>query len=425
LKKWLSLAVAVAALATVITGCTGGVQPKSIQGASVGSSPSDAKVTIKLLQTKIEITDQVKAMADDYMKQHPNVNLEAQVVTDLGTLLKTRFASGDEPDMFYTSGFTGMSSWADTLLDLSNEPWMSKVSPAAVPGMTVNGQKLGFPLAFEGFGVIYNKDLFSKAGIDKLPTTFTELKQANEKLKAAGIPSYTEAYKEQFTLYHLLNLPFAYEKDPIAYLDKLSKGQAKISDMSNMDGFFIVVDLAMKYGKGSDSIGVSYDNQVADFASGKTAMMHQGVWTIGPIQKVNPNINMGMFAIPLNDNVAETKLSVAVPGYYVVNKNSKHIDECKKFLTWLHDNGQKYMVDSFKFIPAFTDLKTTPALGPLAMDMSTYVEKNQTIPWAFRMWPSGFSQDFSKPLQAYVAGQMKKDQVVQELQKIWDAGLKK
>ncbi|CAM4036781.1 extracellular solute-binding protein [Paenibacillus alkaliterrae] len=428
MKKLISTVCTMALLMISLAGCAGGGDAPKNNAASPNSttnSGSGEKVTLKLLQFKAEITDKVKAMTDDYMKENPNIVIESQVTKDYETILKTRFASGDEPDIFMTKAFTDISDWSDKLVDLSNESWMSKVSPSAVAGMTVDGKKLGFPIAFEGYGFIYNKELFAKAGIDKVPTTLTELKQLNEKLKAAGISTYAEGYKEWWILgQHLFNLPFAAETDPTASIENINKGQLKVKDIANMNGFFDVLDLTVKYGKGAESVGVSYDNQVSDFSSGKTAMMQQGVWTIDSIMKINPDIQMGMFAIPLNDNAAETKMPVGVPGYYVLNKNSKHVDETKKFLTWLHENGQKYLVDSFKLIPAFTDLKTTPELGPLANDLSAYVEKDQTLPWAHALWPSGANQEFAKPLQAYVGGQMTKDQAIEEVQNIWNARIK-
>lgn len=437
MKKKFSLLTVCALLLTSLVGCAGGEEPaKGGSGAAAGSntqtaggaagSASGQKVTLKLLQFKVEITDKVKAMAADYMAQNPNVIIEGGATSDYDTIVRTRFASGDAPDIFMSKAFTDIKDWSDKIADLSNEPWMSKVAPAAVEGMTVDGKKLGFPVAFEGYGFIYNKDLFAKAGIDKVPTTLTELKQANEKLKAAGILSYSEGYKEWWILgQHLFNLPYAYEKDPVGMIQKINKGEAKVNNVANMNGFFDVLDMTVKYGKGAESVGISYDNQVSDFSTGKTAMMQQGVWTIDSITKINPNLKIGMFAIPLNDNAAETRLPVGVPGYYVLNKNSKNLDEAKKFLNWLHDNGQKYLVDSFKLIPAFTDLKTSPDLGPLAQDLSAYVQKNQTIPWAHTLWPSGSNQEFAKPLQAYVGGQMNKEQTLTEVQKIWTDRVKK
>jgi raffinose/stachyose/melibiose transport system substrate-binding protein len=433
MRKWLSMVSILVLLMTAIVGCAGGTeQPKA--GAGTDAKPdtakegaaSNEKVTLKLLQFKIEITDKVKAMAADYMAENPNVVVDAQVTRDYDTILKTRFASGDEPDIFMTKAFTDIADWSERLADLSNEPWMANVSPSAVPGMTVDGKKMGFPVAFEGYGFIYNKDLFAKAGIENVPTTLTELKDVNEKLKAAGIASYAEGYKEWWVLgQHLYNLPFAYEQNPEASIEKINKGEMKVNDIANMNGFFDVLDMTADYGKGPESVGVSYDDQVSNFSSGKTAMMQQGVWTIDSIMKINPDINMGMFAIPLNDNAEETRLPVGVPGYYVVNKNSKHADEAKKFLAWMHENGQKYLVESFMLIPAFTDLETTAELGPLAADLSKYVADNQTVPWAHTLWPTGANQEFAKVLQAYVGGQFDREEALGEVQKIWDDRVKK
>ncbi|AZS14396.1 ABC transporter substrate-binding protein [Paenibacillus lutimineralis] len=419
-KVMLMLLTSVVAL-SIISGCAGGSSPKNSEGSSADSGSSNGKVTIKIMDFKTEITDKIKAMAADYMAENPNVTIEAQVTGNYDTLLKTRFAAGDGPDIFMTRAYTDIQDWSERLVDLSDEPWMDKVIPSSAPGMTVDGKKYGFPLAVEGYGFIYNKDMFAQAGIDKLPATLTELKEANEKLKAAGISSYSEGYNSFWVLgQHLFNLPFAYEPDSEGMIAKMYKGEAKIADLKNLDGFFDVLDMTIDYGKGTDTIGLNYDNQVSDFASGKTAMMQQGVWAIDSITKINPNMNIGMFAIPLNDNPEDTKMPVGVSTYYSINKDSKVIEESKKFLTWLHENGQKYIVDSYKMIPAFTDLETTPDLGPLAEDLDKYLKDEKTLIWSFQLWPSGIAEDFAVPLQAYVGAQYDKDQTIQELQNIWD-----
>ncbi|TXK84656.1 ABC transporter substrate-binding protein [Paenibacillus sp. N3.4] len=424
MKKFMSMITVIGLAGGLLAGCGTKADDKAV--ASPKQSAPVKKVTLNLLQSKVEISDQVKQMAADYSNENPNVTIETQLSADLDTLLKTRFASGEEPDIFFAKSYSGVKDWKERLLDLSNEPWMSQVQPFAEPGMTVDGKKYGFPSAIEGYGFVYNKELFAKAGIEKVPVTLTELKQVNEKLKAAGIASFSEGYKETWVLgRHLFNLPFAYMTDPQGNVDKINAGTMKIKDMPTLDSFFEILDMTIKYGKGAESVGISYDNQVANFASGKSAMMQQGVWAIDPILKINPNIKMGMFAVPFTDNEKETKLPVGVPAYYVINKNSKNVEEAKKFLIWLHKNGQKYLVDSMRMIPAFKDMKATDELGPLAKDMTAYVDKNQTIPFAHLLWPSGMDKQFARPLQAYVGGQFPRDQVLAEVQKMWDSTIKK
>ncbi|WP_055105824.1 ABC transporter substrate-binding protein [Paenibacillus ihumii] len=422
MRKVMLMLLTSVVLLSLISGCAGGSSPKTNEGAGADSE----KVTIKIMDFKTEITDKIKAMAADYMAENPNVIIEAQVTGNYDTLVKTRFAAGDGPDIFMTRAYTDIQDWSERLVDLSNEPWMDKVIPSSVPGMTVDGKKYGFPLAVEGYGFIYNKDLFAQAGIEKLPETLAELKEVNEKLKAAGILSYSEGYNSFWVLgQHLFNLPFAYEPDSEGMIEKMYKGEAKIADLKNLDGFFDVLDMTVDYGKGTDTIGLNYDNQVSEFASGKTAMIQQGVWAIDSITKINPDMNIGMFAIPLNDNPEDTKMPVGVSTYYSINKDSKVVDESKKFLTWLHENGQKYIVDSYKMIPAFTDLETTSDLGPLAEDLDKYLKDEKTLIWSFQLWPSGIAEDFTVPLQAYVGEQYDKDQAIIELQSIWDQKVRK
>lgn len=407
----------------VIAGC--GNNDNGNEGDNGNGGDGD-QVTLNILQFKTEIVEQVKQMAKDYEKEHPNVKINAQVVDDYSTLRKARFASGQGPDIFFVRGYTDMEDWQEHLVDLSDQPWIDKVSAAAKPGMTIDGKMYGFPVALEGYGFIYNKDLFEKAGITEVPKTISELKAANEKLKAAGIKSYAEGYKEDWVLgLHLFNLPFAAVDDPAAFAKGLKSGDKTLKDNPYMDGFFDVLDQTVDYGEGTNSIGIDYTRQLSSFTSGKSAMMQQGVWTYASIEEANPDLNYGMFAVPLSDDPKDARLPVDVPAYYAINKDSKNVDAAKEFLTWLHENGQKYLVESFNFIPAFDDIETPENLGPLAADLMKYSKENKTMPWAMNYWPSGVDTEFAAALQAYVAGQTDRNETLDALQKIVDERMKK
>jgi raffinose/stachyose/melibiose transport system substrate-binding protein len=394
-------------------------------GGDAGDGENGDQVTLNILQFKTEIVDEVQQMAEDYTKEHPNVKINAQVVDDYSTLRKARFASGQGPDIFFVRGYTDVEDWEEHLVDLSGEPWTEQVSEAAKPGMTLNGKQYGFPVGLEGYGFIYNKDLFEKAGITEVPKTLSELEKVNEKLKAAGIQSFAEGYKEDWILgLHLFNLPFSAVEDPAQFAGQLKAGETTLKDNKYMDGFFDVLDMTVDYGEGTNSIGIDYTRQLSSFTSGKTAMIQQGVWTNSSIQEANADMNYGMFAIPLSEDAKDTRLPVDVPAYYAVNKDSKNVEEAKKFLTWLHDNGEKYLVDSFNFIPAFDDIEAPDELGPLAADLLKYTKGNQTMPWAHNYWTSGLDTEFASALQAYVAGQTTKEETIEALQKIVDERMK-
>jgi raffinose/stachyose/melibiose transport system substrate-binding protein len=419
MKALLSMA---ALLLVIMTGC--GNTEESGAKESSGNGKAD-KVTINILQNKTEIVDQVNQMTKDYMKENPNVEVNAQVVDDYTTLRKARFASGQGPDIFFVKPNRDMKEWEEHLVDLSGEPWMEQVADAAKPGMTIDGKSYGFPVGLESYGFIYNKDLFEKAGITEVPKTVSELEEANKKLEAAGVQPFAEGYKEDWVLgQHLFSLPFASIEDPVAFADALKSGDKTIADNPYFDGFFKVLDMTVDYGEGTNSIGIDYTRQLSSFTSGKTAMIQQGTWAITPIKEAGKDLNIGMFAVPMSEDAEEARLPIDVPAYYVVNKNSKNVEEAKKFLTWMHENGDKYLVDSFNFIPAFKDIEAPEDLGPLAADLIKYSQEGKTIPWAFTLWPSGIDAEFAVPLQAYVAGQQTKEEAIKALQDVVEQRIK-
>ena len=84
------------------------------------------KVEITVLQYKTELSEQMNAMAEDYMKENPNVDhhIESVISNDYDTVLKTRFASGEAPDIFNNQGYNNMTQWLDNLEDLSHHTWI-------------------------------------------------------------------------------------------------------------------------------------------------------------------------------------------------------------------------------------------------------------------------------------------------------------
>ena len=109
MKKILALALAMLLVLAVFAGCaakqtadTPADAPKSDPAADAASdteqpAASGEKKTVKIFQYKVEIADQLLALADEYMQLHPEINLVVESVdsTDYNTLLKTKFASGE------------------------------------------------------------------------------------------------------------------------------------------------------------------------------------------------------------------------------------------------------------------------------------------------------------------------------------------
>ena len=114
---------------------------------------SDKKVSIDIFQFKVEFKDKFTEVAQEYMKDHPNVQINVTTVgggDDYGAALKTRFSSGNEPAIFNVGGPQDVSDYQAKLEDLTNTEISKKALPKTLDGVTVDGKVYGLPYNQEG-----------------------------------------------------------------------------------------------------------------------------------------------------------------------------------------------------------------------------------------------------------------------------------
>lgn len=138
-----------------------------------------------------------QSLADSYMAEHPNVNVEITILENeaFKTKMTTVIQSGEPPDIFQSWGggvmneyiAAGMMKDITADLDADGGAWRNTFSPGALGVYAFEGKNYGVPWDMGMVGFWYNKDLFSQAGIDAPPATWDELLDAVTKLKAAGI----------------------------------------------------------------------------------------------------------------------------------------------------------------------------------------------------------------------------------------------
>lgn len=429
LKKYTKLTlVMLLAFSVVLAGC--GSKKENKAEETSGGKTVETK-TIKIFQFKVEIAEALNKLKVEYEASHPGIKLDIQTVgggSDYGAALKAKFASGEEPDIFNVGGYTELNTWVEKLEDLSGEPWVSDLVDVSKDQITKDGKIYGQPMNLEGYGFLYNKDLFAKVGITKVPTTLTELDAAAQKLQAAGITPFVNGYQEGWVLgLHALNVPFAHQADPTAFINGMNEGTQTIAGNEKFDGFMNLLDLTLKYSN-KNPLTTDYNTEMTMFATGKAAMTQQGNWTQVQIDGITPNMNIGILPMPISDNSEENdKLFVGVPNNWVVNKNSKVKAESKELLNWLVTSveGKKYITKEFKFIPSMKSITATKEeLGALGAEVVKYSQEGKLLSWQQPRFPEGAWNEFASSMQSYVGGKLDKAKLFDEFQKTW-ANLKK
>jgi len=430
MKKLLATILTATLACGTIIGCGGGSADSSTANGGDSAASGEGKV-VKVFQLKVEINDALQELAKKY-EEETGVKVEITSVgggADYGASLKAEFQKGTEPDIFMIQGAGDYDIWKHKIDDLSSESWVSNAVSGTLDTVTIDGKVFGMPAATEGYGLMYNKDILDKAGIDPASIdTFSKLKAAVEKLDSMkgelgldNVFSYTT--KETWvTGNHTFNIPFAAQEDPSAFAKEYFAGTADIVNNQQFNDWMNLVELMCKYGGGETLETIDYSNQVGNFALGKTAFIQQGNWIASDLESLEADFGMGFMPMAINeDTKVSGSIPVGVPMYWVVNKDSAVNAEAKAFLKWMveSETGQDSIVNAMNMIPAFTNFKVESE-NPLNKSITEFNNAGKTLPWAFTNFPDGFTMNniapsFSNFIKTDMGDAAKKD-MLQEIQ---------
>ena len=381
------------------------------------NSSKDKTVKISILQGKVEVNKQLKQIASAYEKKHPNVKITVQSIgggTQYDPVLKTRIASDNAPAIFSLDGPASVKKFSQYTADLTNTKLAKNAVKGTLGAVTSNGKVYGVPFNIEGYGLVYNKSVFKKAGIDPSSlTTYAKLKAAVQKLDSQkdnlGIKAvFATAGKETWQFSdHLANLYIGQQFDGNA--SKLYK--SKTMKFSKNQEMKQMLDLMMQYSV-KPVMQVDYSAQVNKyFSEGKVAMIEAGDWIYPTVQSINSKFasnGIGMIPIPVKGY--EGKYPVGTSIWWAVNKqaSSKVQKASKDFLTWLYTSkqGKKYVVNKLQFVPAYKGYDSFKMSEPLTQTVFNASKEGKTIGWAFPAY-TGTSWDpdkFQVELQKYMSG---------------------
>lgn len=437
MKKIRSLTALACAL-TLTTGLFVGCGSSSSNGGS-----SSKKVTVNIFQFKVETKSALEKAVKDYESSHSNVTINVQTVgggQDYGAALKTKFASGDEPTIYNIGGPQDVEDWKAKLEDLSDQPWVSKAYDGTLDPVKSGSKIYGLPFDMEGYGLIYNKTIFKKAGIDPSTIkTYEDLQKAaatlDSKKKDLGLEAvFGTAGKETWVAgLHDSTVPLALELK-----DELTAYKAKTINFTYADGFKKLLDLQNKYAYKPDGTNksinsVDYSTQVEKlFSLSKVAMIEQGNWIYSTVLGINKDVadNMGLLPLPIDGDKSDC-VPVGVPMYWAVNskKDADTKKAAKDFLNWLYtsDKGKNAIINDFKFIPALKgyDAANLQPADPISKEITKYSKAGKTLSWVFNAYPTGWGQNkLGADIQKYTSGDLSWDQLVKNAKDSWAASRK-
>lgn len=354
--------------ALALTACS-----SDTDGASGGSGAGE-NVEVTIWQLQMEDSQQTAwdALVAGFETANPGITIktEERQVDPHKDALRQAAGTDTGPDLYrYWGGYglggqlvgAGMSK--DLTEYYEQYGWADQLTGAALGNATQYGKHDGVPVIQATEALFYNKELFAQAGITELPTTYDELVEAAEKLKAAGITPIEFGGTVNWDVMRLLD-SIIENQCGAETADKLIKADGDWSSEPCVTASFTELK---KWGDNYFNEGfmaISADDSAQAFFTGNAAMALEGDW-FGPqaIDGGLPAENIGIFPFP-----TETGRLYGFGEMLYMTPSTKNADAAAKFLDYLiSEEGQAAIGNAFGALSVNKNV-TQPEGTPLAAE---------------------------------------------------------
>ena len=283
---------------------------------------------------------------------------------------------------------------------------------------------------FAGIGIIYNKDIFAKYGL-KAPTTYRDLQRVCDLLQTNGVTPFAGLLKENWSMGHFITMvqtTLLAEKgiDATRFVADMNAGKTSYGCVDTTKLFTIMDFYRANMDKDAQEMG--WDQQQAEFANGKAAMMVQGLWSYGAAIGTNPKLKCGFVPFPGlqrgEDEQVLRRCGLLLRRFLpVLAREARRCPQVPGMA--FHAQGQQIWVKDYKLTSTFRGADVSALGGPFVDLMST-VSKNGSYPWAFAAYPTAVFEDACKNgAQQYMFGKKSADDVISDIDKEWAAEVAK
>jgi raffinose/stachyose/melibiose transport system substrate-binding protein len=369
--------------------------------SSCGSGTAKAKTAkIEVFSNKAESIATLQGLIDEFRKERPEIEVTLTAPPEAETVLKTRLAKNDLPDVFSVGGNAtfGELARAGAFADLATTEAAKAVHPAYLDMLarlvgTSDTAVYGIPYASNANGVIYNVEKFEKLGVVP-PKTWSEFIALLKKAKAAGETPIMFTLQDAWTGL----IPWNSLSSNLVASDFPSRRTAKQTTF--VQEYSEVADkiaALLPYGH-ADNFGIGYGDGNSAFANGKGVLLLQGNWAVPELLKANPAIRLGVFPMPVSDDAAKNRLVSGVDVLLAVNAKTKNADAARSFIDFMvrKQNAERYIQEQAAFSAVVGVIQTAPVMEGFRPSFET----GAITSFADHYYPAGFP--VAATLQAYL-----------------------
>lgn len=390
---------------------------------------AQGKVTIRFfhrwpMEPRFSYFNQVVA---EFEKQNPNIKIEMDSVVNDSYKEKIRvlISSNDVPDVF--------TSWSDSfaynlvksgrvkpLNDLlaKDKAFATSFIQSQIKPFTFDGKTYGLPLTIDGKVFVYNKDIFSKAGITKIPATFDELLATLDTLKAKGysVP-LLEGLSDAWAISHYQGTMIQRYLAPEVLAKDFNEATGEFTD----PGYKVVLERFQKLVSymGPNATSLTHTEVRNQFIAGRLPLIYLQLAEFSYIQASKTKPDYGYFNFPaFADGKGDAGYLTGAPEGFMMSTTSKNPEAAEKFYKFLlsKENMIKFVKDvgaPVAVIGAVNKDNSYPQLID-AIDLINSVKG--ATPWFDNAVNIKIADAFMRGSQAVASGGKTIDQVIADAQ---------
>lgn len=416
-RRGLALTLTAVMMITALAGCqkkadapaeTTGTQVAQTEGtaAPAENKGSGEQVELRLMAYNAETTRATYLALLKEKFPEIKITFEFVALDNFNNVLNSQLQAGQGPDIIEVGGEARLLANAGYLMDLTSQSFVGKYAQAGLTPYSVDGKVYATPLQSWYEGIFYNKAIFKEHGIE-VPKSLDAFIQIHKDLNAKGIKPQTMGAQSWEPMMKqsigVVNNEFYSDPANKDFDDQFNAGEAKVSEawLPYVEEWSKVITEGCLT---QDMLGLSYDQALDEFATGKAAMWESGPWAVGTILEKNPEIELGMFPIPgLEEGPGWL---VGGPGSaFAVNAKTEHAEEVMKILEFTAtEEAQLALIKDNAGSSFLTGVEVD--LGDIYTDCEeAFKAGNVYAPWT-ASWISGnpIVEGYGKSLQEVLAG---------------------
>ena len=356
-------------------------------------SVDTGKTEIEIVQYKQEAVKTFEKIEANFNATHDDIHLTISSPNDATTILKTRFIREDYPDIIGIGGDVNYSNFVDAgiLMDISDYDGLKNVKQSyldILEGLEFVPTEgvFGMPYAANAAGILYNKAMFQEHGWT-LPTNWNELITLCDTIKKAGILPFYFGMKDTWTCLAPWNA-LCVDLAPADICQQVNEGKTTFTA-----AYKEVAEKMMQllpYGE-EGVVAYGYNDACTAFANGESAMYTIGSYAVPQILSVNPDMEIGSFVMPGNDDSDKQYLNSGVDLQFCVTSECPNKEAAYEVLRYLQEpaNVQLY-IDDQTSVPCENGDFEIPAVLD---DMKYYIDNDKMVDYQDHHYPSEMSVD--------------------------------